>query len=122
MYSYKAKVARVVDGDTLYLDIDLGLTVRTITDVRLVGVNTPEVVGQDKEAGLKAKAYVEQALPAGSTVYVTTYKAEKYGRYLADIWYLPGVADLERIKKEGRHLNKELLDKGLAVPFMVPKQ
>ena len=121
MYQYKAKVIRVVDGDTVYLEIDLGLTVRTITDVRLIGVNTPETVGATKEAGLKSKAYVEQALPKDSLVYVITYKAEKYGRYLADIYYLPGATEVEQIKASGRHLNKELLDKGLAVPFMVPK-
>ena len=122
MYQYKAKVIRVVDGDTVYLDLDLGLMVRMVVDVRLVGINTPEIVGPSKEAGLKSKAFVEQALPAGSAAYVQTYKAEKYGRYLADIWYLPGVEDVERIKKEGRHLNKELLENGLAEPYMVPKQ
>lgn len=119
MYQYKATVVRVVDGDTVYFDVDLGFQIRMTIDVRLYGVNTPEVRGPTREAGLKAKAYVENALPAGTTVIVKTYKAEKYGRYLADVWYLPGVTDREQILSQGQMLNQELLDKGLAVPYIL---
>lgn len=118
MYNYKATVVRVVDGDTVYLDVDLGFMTRRIIDVRLKGIDTPEIRGASREAGLKAKSFTEQALPPGATVMVNTYKAEKYGRFLADIWYLPGTADLKQIQEMGRHLNQELLDHGLAVPYM----
>jgi len=45
--------------------------------------------------------------------------AEKYGRYLADVIYLPGAKTRDEILAKGTLLNKELIDKGLAVPFMV---
>ena len=119
MYRYQATVVRVVDGDTLYLDVDLGFFIRMKIDVRLKGLNTPEIRGPEREAGLKSKAFVEAALPPGALVVVDTYKAEKYGRYLADVWYLPGAKRREEVLANGRWLNQELLEQGLAVPYMV---
>jgi micrococcal nuclease len=116
MFQYQATVVRIVDGDTAYLDIDLGFFICMTIDVRLYGVNTPETRGPSRAAGLKSKTYVEQAIPVGSTV-VQTYKAEKYGRYLADIRYLPGSTDRDEIQAKGRLLNKELVEKELAVEY-----
>ena len=119
MFEYAATVVRVVDGDTIYFDVDLGFYIRMTLDVRLKGLNTPEIRGEAREAGLKSKAFVEQALPVGMLVVLRTYKAEKYGRYLAEVLYLPGAKTRDEILKNGRSLNRELLDKGLAEPFMV---
>ncbi len=119
MFQYSANVVRVVDGDTAYFDIDLGFQIRMTIDVRFRGINTPETRGASREAGLKSKAYVEAALPVGSLVIVNTYKAEKYGRYLAEVYYLPGAKTRDEVLAKGKLLNKELLDKGLAVPYMV---
>ena len=44
-YSYKAKLGRVVDGDTVWLDVDLGFNIWAHLGFRLEGINTPEVVG-----------------------------------------------------------------------------
>lgn len=57
MYEYRAKVLRVVDGDTLYLAVDMGLETTRILDVRLYGINCPEM--HDAPAGATAKAYTE---------------------------------------------------------------
>jgi micrococcal nuclease len=119
MFQYAATVVRIVDGDTMYFDVDLGFTIHFRLDVRLKGVNTPETRGPTREAGLKSKAFVEQALPVGALVVLNTYKAEKYGRYLADVIYLPSAKTRDEILAKGTLLNKELIDKGLAVPFMV---
>jgi micrococcal nuclease len=119
MYEYAATVVRIVDGDTLYLDIDLGFFIRMTIDVRLKGINTPELRGPTRKAGLTAKAYVVEALPVVSLVVVRTFKAEKYGRYLADVYYRPGATTRQEIMEKPRHLNQELLDQGLAKPFMV---
>ena len=108
MFQYSATVVRVVDGDTAYFDVDLGFQLRMKIDVRFRGINTPETRGATREAGLKSKAYTEAALPVGSLVIVNTYKAEKYGRYLADIYYLPGAQTRDEILAKGRLLNKEL--------------
>ena len=48
------------------------------------------------------------------TVIIRSYKSGKFGRYIVDLWYLPGETDKERILKEGKLLNQVLLDKGLA--------
>ncbi len=51
MYQYKAKIVRVIDGDTYEIDIDLGLSVWVRGErVRLYGVNTPEVYGVKRES------------------------------------------------------------------------
>jgi micrococcal nuclease len=118
MFQYAAKVVRVVDGDTIYFDVDLGFFIRITIETRLRGLNTPEIRGAEREAGLKAKAYVEQVLPPGALVILNTYKVEKYGRYLADVYYFIGAKTREAILGKGIHLNKELLDKGLAVPYL----
>ena len=94
MYNYKAKCIKVVDGDTLDLEVDLGFNVTITERFRLARVNTPEVRGKDREEGLKAKAFVlDRMYPewyAGGSVdlYVTTHKNKgKYGRWIAEIVY-----------------------------------
>ncbi len=117
MYRYAATVVRIVDGDTIYFDVDLGFFIRMTINVRLNGINAPEIRGPEREAGLKAKAFVSDAVPPGTMVIVDTYKAEKYGRYLANVWYKPGAQSREEILAGGRLLNQELVEKGLAEPY-----
>ena len=69
--------------------------------------NTPE--------GRKAKSFVSSVLSICPFVVIKTHKSDKYDQYLSDIFYLPGVDDVEKINQEGVFLNKELLDKGMAV-------
>ncbi len=62
-YEYKAKLIKVVDGDTLDVQIDLGFNIFQNIRVRLLGVNTPETYGVKKESieykkGMKAKQFV----------------------------------------------------------------
>ncbi len=85
IYEYNAKVIRVVDGDTVWLDVDLGFGVHANLDFRLNGINTPEVVGTTRVAGLAAKAELERLLAIGS-LRIVTHKADKYGRWLADVF------------------------------------
>lgn len=84
MYQYQATVLRVVDGDTVDLDFDLGLRVHSTQRVRLFGINAPE---RYTEAGRVAFAALCAMLPVGKVVTVDTHKdkTEKYGRWLADI-------------------------------------
>ena len=62
MFEYAATVVRVVGGDTIYFDVDLGFFIRMTMDVRLKGVNTPELHGPTREAGLKAKELIDDGL------------------------------------------------------------
>lgn len=91
MYEYKAKVVRVIDGDTVVLDLDLGCSVWLHDQsCRLYGIDTPEVRTRNlehKHHGLQAKAFVERYLYPGRSIVVRTKKdrSGKYGRYLVDI-------------------------------------
>jgi micrococcal nuclease len=92
MYTYKAEVIRVVDGDTLVLSFDLGFNVKIQETVRLYGINTPEIskvkkTSDEYKRGMAAKDALTNLL-ANETITVTTYKdsKEKYGRYLASIY------------------------------------
>jgi micrococcal nuclease len=81
-------VIRVIDGDTLILDIDLGMRIHTQQVVRLLGVNTPEIVGESRAAGLAAKEWVELELARHDKLLIETHldKNDKYGRLLATVW------------------------------------
>ena len=83
-YSYGARVIDVIDGDTVWLDIDCGFHVWTRQKVRLRGIDTPELGTAE---GQRAKDFVVQALTGLPSVAVTTTKPDKYDRYLADIFY-----------------------------------
>tara|TARA_R110000851_G_scaffold302278_1_gene459056 strand:+ start:229 stop:570 length:342 start_codon:yes stop_codon:yes gene_type:complete len=87
-YWYKATVVRIIDADTIVLDIDLGMHLTREETVRLYRINAFELRGHEKYFGLKAKTFVEDFCPVNSAVDVHTYKdkAGKYGRLLADIY------------------------------------
>ena len=93
MYEYKCKVLRVVDGDTVDVDIDLGFGV-TLTDerVRIMGIDTPESRTRDKVEDLfgeAAKARLKELMKHGGKLITTEdRKGEdmkgKFGRILGD--------------------------------------
>ena len=88
MYEYKCTIVKVIDGDTVDVDIDLGFGVWLKKQrIRFYGIDTPESRTRDleeKKYGLIAKAFVEAHLPVGSTRTLTTVKDKtgKYGRIL----------------------------------------
>ena len=91
MYEYRCKVRRVVDGDTVDMDIDLGFGVWLHKErVRIYGIDTPESRTRDKEEkkyGLMAKEFVKQFVK-GDSIKLTTQKYDakgKFGRILGDI-------------------------------------
>ena len=114
LYHYKIKVTKVVDGDTIYGDVDLGFSIGVKKmEFRLAEVNTPETRGETRTAGLVSKKFVEDALLNKEACILTKKDSkEKYGRYLAWVYYKE--ADDVWIC-----LNKKLVELNLAVPFMV---
>jgi len=80
MYEYKATLLRVIDGDTIHLDVDLGIDIHVHLTIRLAGIDAPEM---GTPAGQAAKDWLINRL-GSKTVYVDTVKdrKEKYGRYL----------------------------------------
>lgn len=97
MYEYKAKVDRVVDGDTVDFIVDLGFNVNIKIRTRLVGVDTPERGHEDWSKAtqecnrlLKSIADKQLLLAGESWVTIRTNKTGKYGRWLVEI---DGVTD-----------------------------
>lgn len=84
-YMYAAKLDRVVDGDTVWLVVDLGFGVQVRLDFRLQGINAPELRGAARQAGEASKAALQGLLTAGVDLEVTSFKSEKYGRWLAQL-------------------------------------
>lgn len=103
MYYYKSRVEKVIDGDTVRLDIDLGFTVHWKSNCRLHGVNTPELNAKNQEdriKALEAKQYLIDNLP--SEVLIHSRSLDKYGRPLVDIYV------------ENRLINQEIIEKGFS--------
>lgn len=88
-YIYRAKVVRVVDGDTYDVNVDLGFRITARKRLRLVDVDTPEIGGLEREFGLEVKQFVKDLIE-GYVVTLETFKTGKNGRYLAEI-YVGGV-------------------------------
>ena len=88
MYEYRCKIRRVVDGDTVDVDIDLGFGMWIHNErIRLYGVDTPESRTRDleeKKYGLAEKDFVLSYLPEDSyqTLVTVKDKAGKFGRVL----------------------------------------
>ena len=116
MYEYRAKVKRVVDGDTVDVDIDLGFGIWMKQErVRMMGIDTPESRTRDKVEkafGLAAKERLRELLPVGSTTILKTEidkKGEdakgKFGRILGDF------------KVEGKRATDILIQEGYGVAY-----
>ena len=108
MYEYKAKVDRVIDGDTADFVIDLGFHIFITKRVRFIDIDAPE---RFTDKGKITKHFVEEKLPVGSEVIIRTKidSNDKYGRILGEIF-------LESYKES---LNKMLLNNGLASSYQV---
>lgn len=89
LYKYRAFVVSVYDGDTITVDIDLGFNVWKMAEkIRLYGIDTPEIRGEEREDGLIAKDWLESKIK-GKEIILETVKdrSGKYGRMLGIIWY-----------------------------------
>ena len=99
MYEYRCKVVKIIDGDTVDVDIDLGFGVWLKKErIRMYGIDTPESRTRDleeKKYGLAAKDYITRLLDdEGGIVLKTRKDAEgKYGRILGELWRTTDFAD-----------------------------
>lgn len=112
MYQYKAQLIKVVDGDTIEVDFDLGFGVWLRNQrIRLYGIDTPESRTSDKEEkarGLISKAKLNEVLSNSKYLTVETEidPEEKYGRILGRIETDDGV-----------NVNDWMIEKSYAVPY-----
>jgi micrococcal nuclease len=111
---YVKKVSKVVDGDTIDVDIDLGFDISFTSRVRLAGIDTPESRTTDKmekALGLEAKAYLKSAIDLAKSVVIKTEKmdsSEKYGRILG--WVFLDGSD--------KSINEKMIQDGYAWGYM----
>ncbi len=115
MYEYRCTVVKIIDGDTVDVDIDLGFGIWMHKErIRLLGIDTPESRTRDKEEkkyGLAAKKYLTEMLnDEGGIVLKTKKDAEgKFGRILGELWRTTDYAD--------KSINQYLVDEHHAVQY-----
>jgi len=115
MYEYRVKVVKIVDGDTVDVDIDLGFGVWLKKErIRMFGIDTPESRTRDldeKKYGLMAKDYITRLLDDEGGIVLKTHKdAEgKYGRILGELWRTTDFAD--------KSINDYMIEKHHAVAY-----
>ena len=110
LYTYKAFVERVIDGDTLKVEIDLGFQNRFREIIRLKSIDAPEL---DTPEGKAAKKFVEDELNDVEFITIKSTRSEKWGRWLGDVFYVH-----KGDTRKGNaltFLNQLLLDEGHAV-------
>lgn len=114
MFTYEAKVLRVVDGDTIDALIDLGFDIHKKIRIRMVGINTPESRTRDleeKKRGLAAKARLKEILKENKNKFILESQGVgKYGRCL-------GIITID-----GKSVNQQLITEGHAVEYFGGKR
>ena len=113
MYTYKAKLDRVVDGDTIDVNIDLGFDISVHKRVRLAGINAPESRTRDleeKKKGLASKARLIELLDKCDLV-VESKELGKYGRVIGGLTIYPDDLGLPI------NVNEKLIEEGYAVEY-----
>ena len=115
MYTYTVKkLYKVVDGDTIDVDIDLGFNISYYQRVRLAGIDTPESRTTDKiekQLGLEVKKKLDDILKSANKIIIKTEKpdsTEKYGRILGWIY----------IDDQEESVNQMLINDGFAWEYM----
>jgi micrococcal nuclease len=111
MYEYRVYVKKIVDGDTVDVDIDLGFGVILANErVRIMGIDTPESRTRDlteKKFGLASKARLKEILGKTATLVCKEYDAKgKFGRVLGDF-----------TTNDGRMVTDVLIEEGHAVAY-----
>jgi len=111
LFTYKAFIERVIDGDTLAVKIDLGFETEQTNYLRLRGINCPEMTSP---AGRKAKRFVENIVKDLHYLIMTSSQdfksgkraknteSDKYGRYLVDVFIPKGKGDVILSEGTGR--------------------
>ena len=110
MYRYRVYVDRVVDGDTVDVDIDLGFnTMLRKQRVRMVAIDTPESRTRDLEEKFygKQSKYFLQDLLLDNKVQLLSHDKGKFGRILGELF----------IDGEEKSVNQTMIDNHHAVPY-----
>ena len=120
MYEYQAKCIKIIDGDTIDCEVDLGFHIKAYTRFRIRGIDAPENRGKEREEGLKVTKWLRHQLftlvdYVPVPLRIVTYKADSFGRWLCDVYY--------RSAKDSHEINlaEEMLHKGFAKRYETTK-
>ena len=115
MYTYSADVVKIIDGDTIDVNIHLGFNVILYKQrIRLMGIDTPESRTrnlEEKKRGLISKQYVVDKCPVGSRIVIESLDRGKFGRILGNIWETGHEAHPDT------SINKRMIADGFAVEY-----
>jgi micrococcal nuclease len=117
MYTYKMSPLKVVDGDTIDAEIDLGFDIKVKKRIRFMGVNAPESRTKDleeKARGLAAKDRVKALLDGCENIQLKSHGIGKFGRCLGEIM-LDMVDGQEKLTLVS--LNELLINEGHATEY-----
>ena len=113
-YIYRIKsVTKVVDGDTIDADIDLGFDISLTKRIRLAGIDTPESRTtnlKEKALGLESKEWMKKTLANAKDILIKTElpdSTEKYGRIIGHLF----------INGQETSLNNQMIDEGYALAY-----
>jgi len=112
LYTYKAYVKKVIDGDTIWVIVDCGFKTWVHQKLRLRGIDAPGITTPEGMASYKFVCNELKSLPF---VVIKTHGRDKYDRYLTDVFYLKGEDDPQVVLEKGLFLNQRLLDNQLAI-------
>ena len=113
-YVYRIKsITKVVDGDTIDANIDLGFDISLTKRIRLAGIDSPESRTtnlKEKALGLETKEWLKKTLEDAKDILIKTEKpdsTEKYGRIIGHLF----------INDQETSLNNQMIDEGYALPY-----
>jgi micrococcal nuclease len=112
LWEYQIKVLRIIDGDTIDAQVDLGFHTHRNIRVRLYGIDTPEIRTRDpeeKKLGLAAMVFLSRLLSKADKIIMKSHGIGKFGRCLGEI-FIEINDDLEPI-------NDYLIEAGLAKEY-----
>jgi micrococcal nuclease len=117
MYTYKAKLVRVINGDTLDIEIDLGFDIIIKQRLKLFGINTPDSKSTNvdtKQKGLDVKQRLMDLLTKEFKVETMLNKRGKYGRILGKVYI---------VNENGNEvcINELLVEEELATRYNIGK-
>ena len=118
MYNYNAKCIRVVDGDTIDAEIDLGFDIKVTKRVRLGGINAPESRTRnkvEKKLGLAAKERLKEMMEGAANCFeLESKELGKFGRVIGKL-HIDKIAGKDVITKVC--VNDCLVKEGYAVEY-----
>ena len=113
MYEYRCEVVKIIDGDTIRVDVDLGFGIWSRNEtVRLYGIDTPESRTRDleeKKYGLAAKQFLTNMLEDSGGIKLKSHGKGKFGRILGELWRTTNYAD--------KSINEYMVEKHHAAPY-----